>query len=105
MLYALDGLAQAVGDKPLYLITIPYSEDIRYVQETGRDFRLIDELNEFTRQREHVELIDLLPHLREYMEENDLPFEALTLGCDWHWGKLGNTVVAEALFERIYQEN
>jgi hypothetical protein len=104
MLFALGGLAQAVGDRFLYLVTIPYSEDIRYVQETGKDFRLIDKLDKFARQHEHVEMIDLLPHLRRYLEENDLPFEALTLGCNWHWGVLGNTVVAEALIERIYSE-
>jgi hypothetical protein len=104
MLYALDGLARATEGRPLYLITIPHYEDIRYVQETGGGFRLIDELNEFARQHEHVELIDLLPYLRRYLEENDLSFEALTLGCDWHWGVLGNTVVAEALVERIYSE-
>jgi hypothetical protein len=104
MLFALDGLARSAGDKPLYLITIPYYEDIRYAQETGGGFRLIDELSDFAVQRENVELIDLLPHLRRYMEENELPFEALTLGCDWHWGVLGNVVVAEALIERIYSE-
>lgn len=104
MLFALEGLAQAVGDKPLYVIIIPDYEDMRYVQETGDGFRLIDALNEFARQREHVEIIDLLPYFMEYLKENDLSFEALTLGCDWHWGKLGNTVVAEALIEHIYSE-
>jgi hypothetical protein len=61
-------------------------------------------LNDFARQREHVELIDLLPYIKGYLEENDLPFDALTLGCNWHWGKLGNTVVAEALIGHIYQK-
>ena len=105
MLFALDGLAQAVGDKPLYVITIPDYEDIRYVQETGESFRLIDELNNFARQREHVELIDLLPYFKGYLEENDLTFDALTLGCNWHWGILGNIVVAEAVIDHIYQKN
>ena len=39
MLYALGSLAKATGDRPLYLITIPHFEDIRYVQETGGSFR------------------------------------------------------------------
>jgi hypothetical protein len=102
--YVLERLAGATAGRSLYLVTIPGSLEVQYVRKYGYEFPLMEELEQFAARHANVEFIDLLPYTLRYLEEHALTYGALTLGCDWHWGELGNRVAAEAIVERAYAE-
>jgi len=101
-LYALEQLVGAVEGRNLYLYLIPRTTDLEYAEEHGEDFALVGELKRFARRFENVEFTDLLPHFLAYARERGLDYEAFTLGCDHHWGRLGHEVTADIVYEQVF---
>lgn len=101
-LHALEQLVGAVEDRRLYVYLIPRVTDVEYALANGYEFALVDELKSFAAGYDNVEFTDLLPHFMAHVQENELDFEAYTLGCDHHWGQLGHEVTADVVYEQVY---
>jgi len=103
MKYALGEIARIAADRNVYLFTIPTETDAKAAQESGYRFPLVDELNEFANGIDNVQYIDLLPSFLQYMQENNVVYDDFTLGCNSHWGALGNKVAADVVYEALYK--
>lgn len=101
-LHALNNLADAVGERRLFVFTIPAARDFEHGRREGTEFALIDELHNFARQRPNVRVLDLLTGLLAHSHSANLEYADYTLGCDEHFGKFGNRVVAEIVSEFVY---
>jgi len=104
MKHALGEIARIAADRNVYLVTVPTERDATAAQESGYSFPLVDELGEFADGIDNVEYIDLLPSFLSYMHENNIAYDEFTLGCNRHWGALGNKVAADVVSESLFKD-
>ena len=96
MLYAVDQLVRAAGDRRVFLVTIPSENDFAAARR-GDQSRLASELTAFAAQYPNVHYHDLLPDFLSDADATGRSFPEYLLDCDNHWGKRGNELVAERL--------
>ncbi|MDH4023563.1 MAG: SGNH/GDSL hydrolase family protein [Gammaproteobacteria bacterium] len=96
MLYALDQLIRAAGERRVWLLTVPTARDFAAARR-GEEFRLDEELGAFAARYPNVSFRDLLPDFLNDAAAHDREFTNYLLECDNHWGALGNQVVADWL--------
>jgi lysophospholipase L1-like esterase len=96
MLYALDQLVRAAGDRRVWLLTIPTERDFAAALR-GERFRLPDEIGAFAARYPNVRYRDLLADFLDDAAASGREFSGYLIECDNHWGKLGNQVVADRL--------
>jgi len=101
LLYALDRLVSAAGERRVHLVTIPAEQDFDAAQNDGYAFRLVDELTAFAAARDRVEYLDLLPAMLEDARENDRTYADYELPCDGHWGRLGHAFAADVVLKHL----
>ncbi len=102
MLYALDQLVRAAGDRRVWLLTIPTDRDFAAALR-AEPFRLDGELGAFAARYPNVRYRDLLPDFLNDAAANDREFPSYLIECDNHWGKLGNQVVADWLQSWLFE--
>jgi len=102
MKYALGQISDLAGERTVYLFTIPVERDAEAAMQDGYSFRLVDEITAYAAKKNNVEYLDLLPYFLEYTKNNDIEYRDLTIGCNKHWGDLGNEVAAQAVYDFVY---
>jgi len=96
MLYALDQLVRAAGDRRIWLLTIPTERDFAAALR-GDHFSLPGEISAFAARYPNVQYRDLLQDFLHDAAASGRDFPRYLIECDNHWGKLGNQLVADRL--------
>ncbi len=91
MRFALQILAQDVGDKPLLIAVLPTEADIRRAESSGPS-PLIERLRQLSR-AEGFEVVDLLPAFARRSEGTPTLFHS----CDGHWSPAGHELAASTM--------
>jgi hypothetical protein len=105
LLYTYQQILYAAGSRRVYLFTVPIEQDFAAAQNRGYDFKLVRALKRFAAGYENLHYYDLLEYFLEHADRNSLPYRAYTLGCDPHWGNLGNRVAAEAVYRIAFNNS
>jgi hypothetical protein len=101
LLFSLDRLRVAAGIRPLHIFTIASSSDLEAVMEKGGDPPIANALRKHIKQMPNTYFTDLAPLFLADMISNQRSAADYTLGCDGHWGQLGNEFVANAVLEAV----
>lgn len=102
MLHALEQIVHEMGERRLWLFTIPRGGDFNYALVNGADYKLVHELNAFAERNDGVNYADLLPFFLAHAQEHELEFNDYTLGCNDHWGAVGHRVTADSVYQIVY---
>jgi lysophospholipase L1-like esterase len=102
LLYTYQQILHAAGNRQVYLFTVPIEQDFAAARKRGYDFKLVRALKRFAAGYENLHYNDLLVDFLEHAGRNGLPYRAYTLGCNPHWGNLGNRVAAEAVYRIVF---
>ena len=101
MLIAYRHIIELAGDRAVYLFLVPFAAEFAMLDEEGgyRSLPLASNLAEFADGFDNVEFLDLLKPTYRTAKQQGLTFADFTLGCDGHWGPLGNRIVADAIYD------
>lgn len=105
LLFVLDQLARAAGDRRVWLLTIPTEVDFDVARRDGYRFRLPGILAEFAAQHPNVAYLDLLPAFLHDAESSGLRYSDYTIPCDNHWGARGHALVADVVQRWMFAGN
>ena len=103
MEFALSEIVSVAGDRPVVIVTLPYSKDRDYAREHGYDFRLVRQLNEFAAANGTVSYLDLLPGFLERMDAAGRDYQSYVWACDMHWNPDGHEIAADVMYPELQE--
>ena len=105
MLTAYRHIIELAGNRAVYLFLIPFAAEFTLLDEEGgyRALPLASDLAKFADGYANVEFLDLLKPTYRTAKQRGLTFADFTLGCDGHWGLLGNRIVADAIYDWLQE--
>jgi len=95
-------IEEELGDRHLWLFTVPRQRDLAYYLDHGYTLRLPKVLATFADHYPNVTYVDLLPSFGSYAKEHNVSLHDFFLSCDGHWSPLGNEVAARAVSAAIF---
>jgi hypothetical protein len=101
LFFSIDRLRVAAGKRPLHIFTIGGNSDFLAIQEIGGEPPIANALRQHIEQMPNTFYTDLAPLFVADMNMNQRSSTDYTLGCDGHWGQLGNEFVANAVLEAV----
>jgi hypothetical protein len=107
MLTAYRHIIELAGDRAVFLFLIPFAAEFATLDEESgyRSLPLASDLAKFADGFDNVEFLDLLKPMNRAAKQKGLTFADFTLGCDGHWGPLGNRIVADAIYDWLQNRN
>jgi lysophospholipase L1-like esterase len=107
MLTAYRHIIELAGDRAVFLFLIPFAAEFATLDEESgyRSLPLASDLAKFADGFDNVEFLDLLKPMYRAAKQKGLTFADFTLGCDGHWGPLGNRIVADAIYDWLQNRN
>jgi hypothetical protein len=101
MQFAYRRIIELAGDRAVYIFLIPFATEFATLDEAGgyRSLPLASDLAKLADGFDNVVFLDLLKPTYRTAKRQGLKFVDFTLGCDGHWGLLGNRFVADAIYD------
>ncbi len=102
LLYTYRRILQDAGDRRVFLFSIPVEQDFNAARKNGYDFALVRRLKAFAGRYDNLVYKDLLVDFLRNAKAHGHAYRDYTLGCNPHWGPLGNKVAADAVFRVVF---
>jgi hypothetical protein len=105
MQIAYRRIVELAGDRAVYMFLLPFAAEFATLDEAGgyRSLPLASDLAKFADGFDNVVFLDLLEPTYRTAKRQGLTFPDFILGCDGHWGLLGNRIVADAIHDWLQE--
>ena len=101
LLWGYRKIIDLAQNRPVTFFIIPRDVDFLKYFKDGYHFKIVEEMERFTKGYPNVRVVDLLPIFLAYAEKHKMNYEDFFISCDGHWSPLGNEIVAQALMEAV----